>query len=201
MQKTTKIKEALDLIRQMGVVRPRDLVSHGIPPEYLRRLHARGLVSQFARGVYRVTDAEVTAYSSLATIAKRVPDCVICLLSALRFHELTTQSPADVWIGIRSGDRVPALPGLFVRVVRYPRTSLTVGCDAHTIEGVTINITNPGKTVADCFKYRNKIGIDVAIEALRECKRLRLATTGQIADYAKINRVLNVMRPYLEALA
>jgi predicted transcriptional regulator of viral defense system len=158
-------------------------------------------VSQFARGVYRAADAEVNAYSSLATNAKRVPDCVICLLSALRFHELTTQSPPDVWIGIRSGDRVPALPGLFVRVVRYSQDSLAEGCEAHTIEGVTINVTNPGKTVADCFKYRNKIGIDVAIEALRECKRLRLATTGQIADYAKINRVLNVMRPYLEALA
>jgi len=96
MQKTTKISEAIELIRQMGVVRPRDLSSHGIPPEYLRRLHARGLVSQLAHGVYRAADAEVTAYSSLATVAKRVPDCVICLLSALRFHEITTQSPADV---------------------------------------------------------------------------------------------------------
>jgi predicted transcriptional regulator of viral defense system len=201
MQTTTKIKEALDLIRQKGVVRPRDLKSHGIHPENLRRLQERGLVNQLARGVYRATDAEVTAYSSLATVAKRVPGCVICLLSALRFHELTTQSPADVWIGIRSGDRVPALPGLFVRVVRYSPDSLKVGCDAHTIEGVTINVTNPGKTVADCFKYRNKIGVDVAIEALRECKRLRLATTAQIADYAKINRALNVMRPYLETLA
>jgi len=201
MRNTTKIKKTLDLIHQMGVVRPRDLVSHGIPPEYLRRLYARGLVSQLARGVYRAADSEVTAYSSLVTVTKCVPDCVICLLTALRFHELTTQSPADVWIGIRSGARVPALAGLFVRVVRYSRESLEAGCDTHTIEGVTIRVTNPGKTVADCFKYRNKIGIDVAIEALRECRRLRLATSGQMADYAKINRVLNVMKPYLEVLA
>jgi len=92
------------------------------------------------------------------------------------------------------------LVGLFVRVVQYSKDSLMAGCDAHVIEGVTINITNPGKTIADCFKYRNKIGIDVAIEALRECTRLRLATSGQIAEYAKTNRVLNVMRPYLESL-
>jgi predicted transcriptional regulator of viral defense system len=201
MKKTTKINEAIELIRQMGVVRPRDLSSHGIPPEYLRRLHARGLVSQLAHGVYRASDAEVTAYSSLATVAKRVPDCVICLLSALRFHEITTQSPADVWIGIQSGARVPMLTGLLVRVIRYSKDSLMTGCDAHVIEGVPVNVTNPGKTVADCFKYRNKIGVDVAIEALRECTRLRLATSGQIADYAKTNRVLNVMRPYLEAMS
>ena len=201
MRDITKIGEALDLIRKMGVVRPRDLASHGVPPEYLRRLCARGLVSQLARGVYRAADAEATAHSSLVTVAKRVPDGVICLLSALRFHEFTTQSPADVWVGIRSGARVPALPGLFVHVVRYSPESLAMGCDTHTIEGVPVRVTDPGKTVADCFKYRNKIGIDVAVEALRECRRLRLATPGEIAEYAKANRVFNVMRPYLEATA
>lgn len=201
MQAKTKIERTLRLVREMGVVRPRDLASHGIPPEYLRRLHARGLLDQPARGLYRIAGARPTAHASLAAVAKRVPGGVICLLSALRFHEFTTQSPPDVWIGIRSRSRTPALDSLLVRVVRYSAASLAAGCDTHRLDGVSVRVTNPGKTVADCFKYRNKIGLDVAIEALRECRRLRLATPAQLADYAKVNRVLNVMRPYLEALA
>ena len=201
MASTTKTEQALRLIQQMGVVRPRDLASRGITPEHLRRLYQRGLVEQPARGLYRVAGAELTAHDSLVTVAKRVPNGVVCLLSALRFHEFTTQSPPDVWVGIRSGARVPSLGNRLVRFVRYSAVSLAAGCETHRLEGVPVRITNPGKTVADCFKYRNKIGLDVALEALRECRRLRLATPNQIAQYAKTNRVLNVMRPYLEALA
>lgn len=201
MPSTSKTAQALEFIRKMGVARPRDLASHGIKPEHLRRLCQRGLVEQPARGLYRAADAEVTAHHSLATAAKRVPKGVICLLSALRFHEFTTQAPPDVWVGIRSGTRVPSLGNRMVRFVRYSATSLAAGCDVHQLEGVPVRITNPAKTVADCFKYRNKIGLDVALEALRECRRLRLATPNQIAQYAKVNGVFNVMRPYLEALA
>ena len=201
MPTNTKIEKTLMLIRKMGVVRPRDLAAHGIHPEYLRRLLARGLLDQPLRGLYRAADAKPTPHSSLAVVAKRVPEGVICLLSALRFHEFTTQSPSDVWIGIRTRSRVPALGSLLVRVVRYSGASLAAGCDTRWVEGVPVRVTNPGKTVADCFKYRNKIGLDVAVEALRECRRLRLATPAQLADYAKVNRVLNVLRPYLEALA
>jgi predicted transcriptional regulator of viral defense system len=197
----TKSQQALRLIRTMGVVRPRDLAPHGIKPEHLRRLCQRGLLDQPGRGLYRAADAEVTANHSLATVAKRVPHGVICLLSALRFHEFTTQSPPEVWVAIRSGARQPALGSRMTRFVRYSPTSLAAGCKTHRIEGVPVSITNPAKTVADCFKYRNKIGLDVALEALRECRRLRLATPSQIAEYARINRVFNVMRPYLEALA
>jgi predicted transcriptional regulator of viral defense system len=196
----TKFDKIPDLIRKMGVVRPRDLIPYGVPPEYLRRLCSRGILEQPARGLYRAAQADVTAHHSLAMIAKRVPNGVICLLSALRFHEFTTQSPPDVWVGIRTGARVPALGTLLVRFIRYSTESLATGCDTHMLEHVSVRVTNPGKTVADCFKYRNKIGLDVAIEALRECRRLRLATPGQLADYAKVNRVLNVMRPYLEAV-
>jgi predicted transcriptional regulator of viral defense system len=200
MPASTKIERALTLVRKMGVVRPRDLVPHGIPPEYLRRLYARGLLDQPARGLYRAADARPTPHSSLVAVAKRVPGGVLCLLSALRFHEFTTQSPPDVWIGIRSRSRAPAMGNLLVRVVRYSAASLSAGSETHTIEGVPVRVTNPGKTVADCFKYRNKIGLDVAVEALRECRRQRLATPAQLADYARLDRVLNVMRPYLEAL-
>lgn len=201
MPSTTKTEQALRLIQQMGVVRPRDLASHGITPEHLRRLCQRGLVEQPGRGLYRAAGAEVTAHHSLATVAKRVPGGVICLLSALRFHEFTTQSPPDVWMGIRSGARVPAFGNRLVRFVRYSAESLGAGCVTHQVEGVPVRITNPAKTVADCFKYRNKIGLDVALEALRECRRLRLGTPSEIGRYARLNRVFNVMRPYLEALA
>jgi predicted transcriptional regulator of viral defense system len=201
MASTTKTEQALRLIQQMGVVRPRDRAARGITPEHQRRLYQRGRVEQPARGLYRVAGAELTAHESLVTVAKRVPNGVVCLLSALRFHEFTTQSPPDVWVGIRSGARVPSLGNRLVRFVRYSAVSLAAGCETHCLEGVPVRITNPGKTVADCFKYRNKIGLDVALEALRECRRLRLATPNQIAQYAKTNRVFNVMRPYLEALA
>jgi predicted transcriptional regulator of viral defense system len=201
MEKDTKIGRALQLVRKMGMVRPRDVAAYGIPPEYLRRLHARGVLEQPVRGLYRIADAQPSALASLATVAKRVPGGVICLLSALRFHEFTTQSPPDVWLGIPSRSRTPALGALRVSVVRYSTVSLANGCETHRIEGVPVRLTNPGKTVADCFKYRNKIGLDVAIEALRECRRLRLATPSELVDYARANRVLNVMRPYLEALS
>ncbi|MCL5745407.1 MAG: type IV toxin-antitoxin system AbiEi family antitoxin domain-containing protein, partial [Acidobacteria bacterium] len=187
--------------REPGVGRPRDLASHGITPEHLRRLCHRRLIEQPARGLYRAANAEVTAHHSLATVAKRVPNGVICLLSALRFHEFTTQSPPEVWVGIRSGARVPLLGKPMVRFVRYSAVSLAAGSESHQIEGVPVRVTIPAKTVADCFKYRNKIGLDVALEALRECRRLRRATPNQIAQFAKVNRVFNVMRPYLEALA
>jgi predicted transcriptional regulator of viral defense system len=200
MPANTKTEQALRLIQQMGVVRPRDLVSHGITPEHLRRLCQRGLAEQPGRGLYRAADAEVTAHHSLATVAKRVPGGVICLLSALRFHEFTTQSPPDVWMGIRSGARVPAFGNRLVRFVRYSAESLAAGCVTHQLEGVLVRITNPAKTVADCFKYRNKIGLDVALEALRECRRLRLGTPSEIGRHARVNRVFNVMRPYLEAM-
>jgi predicted transcriptional regulator of viral defense system len=201
MPSATKTEQALRLIQQMGLVRPRDLASHGITPEHLRRLCQRGLVEQPGRGLYRAAGAEVTAYHSLATVAKRVPGGVICLLSALRFHEFTTQSPPDVWMGIRTGARVPAFGDRLVRFVRYSAESLGAGCVTHQIEGVPVRITNPAKTVADCFKYRNKIGLDVALEALRECRRLRLGTPSEIGRYARVNRVFKVMRPYLEAAA
>lgn len=201
MPSASKTEQALRLIREMGVVRPRDLASHGITPEHLRRLCHRRLIEQPARGLYRAANAEVTAHHSLATVAKRVPNGVICLLSALRFHEFTTQSPPEVWVGIRSGARVPLLGKPMVRFVRYSAVSLAAGSESHQIEGVPVRVTIPAKTVADCFKYRNKIGLDVALEALRECRRLRRATPNQIAQFAKVNRVFNVMRPYLEALA
>lgn len=144
--------------------------------------------------------ADVTEHHSLAEVCKRVPHGVICLLSALRFHELTTQNPFEVWIAVDIKAREPKLEPLQVRVVRFSGKALTEGVEEMTIEGVRVRVYNPAKTVADCFKYRNKVGRDVALEALRDCLSQRKATRGEIWSYAQICRVANVMRPYLEAV-
>jgi predicted transcriptional regulator of viral defense system len=133
-------------------------------------------------------------------VSKRVPRGVICLLTALRFHEIGTQASPEVWLAIGSKDRKPRIGHVRLRIVRFPVRAMNEGVDELRIVGVAVRVTNPARTVADCFKYRNKIGLDVAVEALRECRRRRMATIAQIADYAKTNRVLNVIRPYLEAL-
>ncbi len=133
-------------------------------------------------------------------MAKRVPEAVICLLSALAFHEITTQNPASLCIALRKGARKPALNSPSLRIVRLSGPSLTHGIDKHQVEGVTVRVYSAAKTVADCFKFRNKIGIDVAIEALKDCLRQKKANVNEIYRYAKICRVSNVIRPYMEAL-
>jgi predicted transcriptional regulator of viral defense system len=129
-----------------------------------------------------------------------VPKGVVCLLSALRFHDLTTQSPFEVWLAIGEKARLPKLDNPPLRIVRFSQKTLIYGVQEHSIEGVAVRVYSPAKTVADCFRYRNKIGLDVALEALRECKRKRRATTDDIWKAAKACRVANVMRPYLESL-
>ena len=133
--------------------------------------------------------------------AKRVPRGVICLLSALRFHGLTTQDPHEVWIAIDLKARKPSVQSPALRVVRFSGRSLVEGVEESEIEGVRVRVYSAAKTVADCFKYRHKIGIDVAIEALRDSVRTRETTLAEIHRYAKVCRVANVMRPYLESAA
>ena len=197
----SKTEQVLELVRGTGVVRPRDLKARGIPMGYLWRLYRRGLLVRVARGLYSAPDADVTEHHSLAQAAKRVPRGVVCLLSALRFHGVTTQLPREVWIAIDMADRRPKADGLSLRVVRFTGQALTTGVEQHVVEGVTVRVYSIAKTVADCFKYRNKIGLDVAIEALRECMAERRATVDEIWQYAKVCRMTNVMRPYLEALS
>jgi len=194
-------QRVLRLVRRLGIVRPRDLRAHGLPGEALWRLARRGLVEQRSRGVYALADHEFTEHHSLAEAAKRVPLGVICLLSALRAHDLTTQLPHEVWIAIDRKARLPRSGAAKLRVVRFSGKALTEGVERRMIEGVTVPIYNVAKTVADCFKYRNKIGLDVALEALREAWRARRSTSQDLWKYAEICRVANVMRPYLESLA
>jgi predicted transcriptional regulator of viral defense system len=200
MSTVKPIERTMQYVRRKGIVRPRDLEALGIPREYLLRLYRQGKLSRTARGIYTLPDAAVTERHSYAEVAKRVPEAVLCLLSALTFHELTTQSPAAVWIALGKGARKPAILSPSLRVVRLTEPSLSEGVEKHTVEGVSVRVYSAAKTVADCFKFRNKIGLDIAIEALKDCLRQKKATVNDIYHYAKICRVSNVIRPYMEAL-
>jgi len=193
-------QKIMQYIGQHGIVRPRDIEAIGLPREYLVRLHRQGKINRSGRGIYTLPDANVTERHSYAQVAKRVPESVICLLSALAFHEVTTQSPASIWIALPKGARTPAFGSPSLRIVRLSGPSLTEGIDKHQVEGVPVRVFSPAKTVADCFKFRNKIGLDVAIEALKDCLRQKKANVNEIYRYAKVCRVSNVIRPYMEAL-
>jgi len=196
MDRTERI---LEIAHEVGVLRPRDLAAAGIPSIYLSRLCAQGKLERLGRGLYALPGRSIGEHTSLAEVARRVPSGVVCLLSALRFHELTTQAPHQVWLALDRKSRKPSLD-LPVRIVRFSGEPLTAGWAVHAIERVPVKIYGPAKTVADCFRYRNKIGLDVAIEALKDCLQQRKATVDDLWRYAKICRVANVLRPYLEAV-
>lgn len=200
-QATSYRHRVLNLVRKRGILRARELDAEGIPREYLRRLKTEGLLDQPGRGLYVLADHSATENYSLAEIAKRVPNAVVCLLSALRFHDLTTQAPFEIWIAIAEKARLPKIDTSPVRVMRFSKRALEYGVKEHKVDGVLVKVFSPAKTVADCFKYRNKIGLDVALEALRDVRRQRKATVDQIWEAAQVCRVTNVIRPYLEAIA
>lgn len=199
MRTGSATERILSLAAHQPLVRPRDVEALGIAREYLLRLHRDGILVRPTRGVYALAGSSVTEHHTLAVAAKRVPRAVVCLLSALRFHGLTTQDPHEVWMAIDFKAHKPSIESPVLRVLRFSGRALTEGVDTHSIEGVQVRIYCPAKTVADCFKYRNKIGVDVAIEALRDALRTRKATVDEIHRFAKVCRVANVMRPYLEA--
>jgi predicted transcriptional regulator of viral defense system len=188
------------LAERGGLIRPREVEAVGIPREYLLRLLRRGIVERSGRGLYRLTDAPITEHHSLAEVAARLPQATVSLISALAYHEITTQVPHDVWISLPRGSRTPKPDTVSLRVTRVTGPALVEGREGHLIEGVQVMIYAPAKTVVDCFKFRNKVGIDVALEALRECLRFRKATPAEIWRFAQICRVSHVMRPYLEAV-
>lgn len=196
----TKEKQVLDLARKAKILRIQDLTEKGIHPEHLRRLYQRGLLVRMGRGVYMLPNARISGNFSLAAVAKKVPRGIICLLSALRFHDIGTQSPSEVWIALDRKSARPQVETPRLRVMRFSEAAFSSGVETHKIDGVNVRVYCPAKTVADCFKYRNKIGLDVAIEALRECRRNRKCKIDDLWKYAKVCRVANVMRPYLETI-
>ena len=199
MPKSFLADKVLEIARKTGALRVRDLTSLGIHPEYLRRLTARGILVRSGHGIYTLADVDATENHTLVEAAKKVPKGVICLLSALRFHGLTTQAPFEVWMAIRAKAWRPKTDYPPLRLFHFSESSLNFGVEVHQIEGVPVRIFSPSRTVVDCFKFRNKIGLDVAIEALRDCRRQRKCNNNEIWRYAKLLRVANVMRPYLEA--
>jgi predicted transcriptional regulator of viral defense system len=198
---STKTDRILALVRRNGVLRPRDLARHRISREFLVRLHRKGLLDRPSRGIYILADAEPGEHQSLVEACKRLPGGVVCLLSALRFHGLTTQSPFEVWLAISEKARLPKVQYPPLRIVRFSADALANGVEQHGFKGVKVRVTNPARTVVDCFKYRHKIGLDVALEALRDCWRQKKATMDELYRAAQTRRMANVMRPYLESLA
>ncbi|GHU38031.1 transcriptional regulator [Betaproteobacteria bacterium] len=191
----------ISLVRSKGLVRPNDLASMGIPRIFLTRAVHRGQLEKIGRGMYCLPNRQVSAHVTLAEVARRVPKGVICLLSALRFHGLTTQAPFSVWLAIDNKASAPRFDYPPLRIVRFSGAALSEGIEEYIVDGVAVRVTSVAKTVVDCFQYRNKIGLDVALEALHEAWREKRMTSDEIWRHTKICRMTNVMRPYLESLA
>jgi len=195
-----RINKVLEITKKYGVIRPKDLDRYNIPRNYITRLYQRGRLQRVGRGLYVNPDNDVSENHTIAQVSKRIPNGIICLISALQYHGLTTQIAHEVWVAIERTAHYPKEPELPYRIVRFSGDALRKGVEEHTIEGIPVKVYNIPKTVADCFKYRNKIGFDVAMEALRECRRDKKCTVDELWHYAKICRVANVMRPYMEAV-
>ena len=180
--------------------RPRDLERFGLTRDTLRGMLRRGEVEPVARGVYRVSGAPLTAHETLAAVCLRVPQAVVCLLSALSFHAIGTQIPPEVWIYIDRKARVPKLSGLPVRVVPVPPRMTTFDVEDQEVDGVCVRVTSPSRTVADCFRFRRLVGLDVALEALKDVLRSRRVTIDEIVHASRIVGVESEIQPYLEAV-
>lgn len=199
MKDATPSQRILALARERKIIRPRDLGK--IPTMHLVRLVRTGQLVRLSRGIYSLPDGHSTEHHSLAVVAKLAPRSIVCLLSALRFHELTTQQPTEVWVAIENKSWVPTSDSVKLRIIRFRGEALTAGVKVHEIEGVPVRMFNPAKTVADCFKHRNTIGLDVAMEALKDALKRKKATVDEIERYARVCRVSRIIRPYLEAVA
>ena len=188
----------LDLAQGKALLRPSDAVARGHSRLYLAQLAQRGLVHKVSRGLYALPQRKASEFASLAEVASKHPQALVCLLSALAFHGLTTQAPFEVWVAVDNKARAPQMPYPPLRIARFSGPALSEGVELHNIEGVPVKITSVPKTIADCFKYRNKIGLDVAMEALKEAWSAKRVSMDELWHYGQICRVQNVMRPYLK---
>ncbi len=190
----------LELARCQRVLRAADVRGHGWSPQLLIRLHQTGKLQRLGRGLYGLPDADVTEHQTLLEVCQRVPKAVVCLLSALQFHEIGTQLPHEVWVALPEATQTPVLSYPSLRIARLRGAAYTEGIQTITVHGTPIRVYSVAKTVADCFKFRHKIGLDVALEALKGAWRSRKLSMNELAHAAKINRVQRVMQPYLEAV-
>ena len=192
-------QQVLQLAEEKGIIRAEDVEAAGISRNYLYRMHREGVLRKNAVGLYAVPEAPITEHSSLAVVAKRVPHAVVCLISALSYHEVTTQIPHEIWLAVPRGSWRPDIEYPPLNLTYVSGNAYSFGIQEHDIGGVLVKVYSPAKTVADCFKFRNKVGLDVALEALREIWRTRKASMDELVEAAEIDRVSKIMRPYLEA--
>ena len=200
MKSLTHTNVLLKLFKNKSVIRPLDLEKAGIPRMTLTRLTTKGLIEKIGWGLYRLKDANYSEHESLITVAAKAPQAVFCLLTALQFHGLTTQLPRKVWIAMLQKSHVPKIDDPPIKMILYSGNAFTSGIESYKKHQVTIRVYSVEKTIADCFKHRNKIGIDVAIEALKDAKEKKKISAEKLWRFAKICRVTNVMHPYLESL-
>jgi len=200
MSKESKRQQVIKLIQEQSVVRPRDLTERGLPKDYLYILEKEGIIERVGRGLYQWPNKDLGRHQSLAEVSKLAPKAVVALLSALNYHNMTTQNPHKIWLAIDGKAWRPEISYPPVHFVTMSGEALHAGVETHSIEGVPIKVFCPAKTVVDCFKYRNKVGLDVALEALREGWSARKFTMDELMRYAEICRVKKVMQPYLESL-
>jgi len=192
-----QIDRVIALARDRGVVGAVDLAGIGVSRTMLPYLARKGIMRRIARGSYVLTD-HIPVHETFLEIAATVPHGVICLLSALQFHEITTQMPYEAWVAVERGRHVPASGRISLRIVKFSGPAFSEGIEEHETDGIIIRVYSPAKTVVDCFKFRNRIGLDVALEALTDSLHQRKATRDGIWRYAKCCRMSRVMRPYLE---
>lgn len=198
MQPSTRV---LRIARKKRLFRLSEAVAAGVHPEYVRRLTRQGALTRVGRGLYTLATIEATEHHTLAEISKRVPKAIFCLLTALRFHGLGTQNPREVWLAVDRRAGIPRVDFTPIRAMRISGPALTSGIEEHTVDGVRVRVTSPARTVVDCFKFRNKIGVDVAIEALRDYRRLRKGTVDEVWRQADRLRMSRVIRPYWDAMS
>lgn len=197
---TTHEQQVLRLARARTLLRARDVTQQGLPTIALTRLVQAGKLERVARGLYGLPGAAISEHRSLAEVSARVPKGVVCLLSALRVHEIGTQAPFEVWIAIPQHMVTPRLDQPAIRVVRMSDEALAEGVERLNVDGVEVPVFNAARTIVDCFRFRNKIGLDVALEALRDGWSQRKFTLDDLWHHATRGRVANVMRPYIEAI-
>jgi len=197
---TTAADKAIQILAKSGMARLHELKAAGIPETVVARLTQAGRVVRLARGLYQLPNADLQTSHTLAEVAKIVPKGVICLISALVYHELTLQLPPFVWVAIEVHTRRPKHRYPPMRFVRFSKNGLIEGVEQHMIESVPVKITSPARTIVDCFRFRNKIGVDIAISAMREALRKRVCTPDDIISHARSLRILSVVKPYLEVM-
>ena len=195
----SKMKKVLELVEEKGIIRPKDLQEEGLPKKYIYRLYDQGKLEKIDRGLYKLAGKNFSENEMMLSVARKSPDATFCLLTALRFYEMTTQNPHQIWVAIHHKDKGPSI-NVPLRVVRMTGKSLEEGIEKRELDNVPIRVFNPAKTVADCFKFRNKIGLDVAIEALREYRSKDMGAMSELWKFAKIDRVQNVIQPYAESM-